>query len=461
MGASLYRKVGIATLIMTASIFASKIIGLVREIVIAYIGGLNAAVDAYQISFVLPEILNHIVASGFLSITFIPIFSRYLSEGREREGWKVFNIIITTIGVPFLGFIAVAVYFAPQLVALLAPGLNDPDVLSEAIAMTRIVLPAQLFFFAGGLFMAVQFAKEKFFLPALAPLIYNIGIISGGILLAPHIGMNGFSWGVLAGAFVGNFLIQFIGAYRLGLRPGIHWAPTHPDFKKYILISLPLMLGLTMTFSTEIFFKFFGSFLSPGNIAGLNYALRVMLSLVGFFGQAVGVAFYPFMARLATEKKINEMNRLLNHAMHYVALVIPFAVLVMVLRFEIIRVLFQRGAFDAAGTDLTAGLLVYIMIGAFAFAAQTVVVRGFYALQNTLFPALYGTIAVIISLPMYVVGLRLMGAKGVALAVSISVTLQVMLLFYIWNRRHHNPESGSVYAFILKTVIPANTTISI
>ncbi len=451
--ASLYRKIGLATLIMTVSILASRVIGLVREVVIAHAGGATADVDAYQISFVLPEILNHIVASGFLSITFIPIFSRYLAEGREKDGWKVFNTILTTMGIPFLVIIAISVYFAPQLVALLAPGIKDPNVLSEAVTMTRIILPAQFFFFTGGLFMAVQFAKEKFYLPAMAPLVYNIGIIAGGIWLEPYLGMVGFSWGVLAGAFVGNFLIQFIGAYRLGLRPVIDWAPGHPDFKKYLLISLPLMLGLTMTFSTEIFFKIFGSFLAPGNIAGLNYSLRVMLMLVAFFGQAVGVASFPFMARLAAQNKMLEMHQLLNNTMRYLALVIPFAVLVMVLRHEIIRVLFQRGAFDAAATHLTAGLLVYILMGAFAFAAQTVVVRGFYALQNTLFPALYGTIAVIISLPMYAIGLRLMGAKGVALAIAISVTLQVIVLFVIWNHRYDNPDSRSVYAFILKTAL--------
>ncbi|MEA3231637.1 MAG: lipid II flippase MurJ, partial [Thermodesulfobacteriota bacterium] len=100
-----------------------------------------------------------------------------------------------------------------------------------------------------------------------------------------------------------------------------------------------------------------------------------------------------------------------------------------------------------------AGILVFMMIGAFAFAAQTVVVRGFYALQNTLFPAVFGTIAVVASIPLYVIGMRVMGARGVALAISVSVTLQVMLLFMIWNRQHDNKNSASVFSFLLKTVL--------
>jgi putative peptidoglycan lipid II flippase len=452
MGTSLYKKVGLATLIMTASVFVSRVIGLVREMVIADVAGMTGAVDAYQVSFVLPEILNHVVASGFLSITFIPIFSRYLAENNESEGWRVFHIVLTGLGSLLLVLIAVSVYLAPTLVDIFAPGI-DPILKVEAVKMTRIILPAQFFFFTGGLFMAVQFARERFFLPALAPLIYNLGIIFGGIIFSSRLGMQGFSWGVLVGAFVGNFLLQYLGARRVGMRLALNWKLGHPDFRAYIYLTFPLMVGLTMTFSTEIFLKLFGSFLPQGNIAGLNYALRIMMILVGFFGQAVGVASFPFMARLAAEKKIDEMNRLLNNTMRYLALVVPFAVLIMVLRHEVVFLLYQRGKFDAAATDLTAGILVFMMVGAFAFAAQTVVVRGFYALRNTLFPAVFGTIAVVISIPFYMIGMRTMGANGIALAISISVTLQVMLLFAIWNRQNHNKGSGSVYAFLFKTVL--------
>ncbi len=452
MGTSLYKKVGLATLIMTASIFASRVIGLVREMVIAGIAGVTGPVDAYQVSFVLPEILNHVVASGFLSITFIPIFSRYLAEDNESEGWRVFHIILTGLGSLLLVLIVMAVYLAPDLVAFFAPGIVDPIVKAQAVKMTRIILPAQFFFFASGLFMAVQFAKERFSRPALAPLIYNLGIIAGGVFLSPYLGMYGFSWGALTGAFI-SFLVQYAGARRVGMRLSMNWNVRHPDFKTYIYLTLPLMVGATMMFSTEIFFRYFGSYLPLGGIAGINYALRVMLALSGFFGQAVGIASFPFMSRLAAEEKIDEMNRLLNNTIRYLAMVIPFAVLIMVLRHEIVAVLFQRGQFDAAATDLTAGILMFLMVGAFAFTAQTVVARAFYARQNTLLPAVFGTIFVAVSIPLYMIGMRIMGARGIALAISISVTLQVMLLFAVWNRQNGNKGSRPVYAFLLKTIL--------
>lgn len=447
MSQSMYRKVGIATLIMMASVFLSRVIGLVREMAIAYIGGIGGGVDAYQVAFIIPEILNHVLASGFLSITFIPIFTHYLAENQEEEGWQVFSIILTTFGSLLLLLMIVAMVLAPWLVRLLAPGLEDPVRLSAAIRMTRIIIPAQFFFFCGGLLMAVQFAREKFFIPALAPLLYNAGIIAGGALLGHRLGMEGFSWGVLAGAFLGNFAVQVYGARKVGLRFAFRFYPTHPDLIRYIKLTLPLMIGLTMTFSTEIFLKFFGSFLPSGSIAGLNYGLRVMLMLVGLFGQAAGVASFPFLSQLAASKQLDEMNRLLNTTIRYLGLLLPFSALLMVLRHEVVILLFQRGRFDAAAADLTAQALLFLMTGAFAFAVQTVVVRGFYAMQNTILPTAFGTLAVLFSLPIYWLGLHFMDVAGVAFAISLSAILQVTVLYIVWNRKSGNKDSRMVYGF--------------
>lgn len=452
MPPSIYKKFGIAALIMMASVFLSRLAGFFRLMVIAYIGGRSAEVDAYQVAFVIPEILNHIVASGFLSITFIPIFSRYLAANREADGWKVFSIIFSSFGILLLLLIVIGVLYAPDIVALIARGRTEPSFRLDVIRMTRIILPAQFFFFGGGLFMAVQFAKEKFLIPALAPVVYNLGIISGGLLLGPQIGMEGFSWGVLAGALVGNFALQFWGAKKVGLRYTPIFDISHPDLKKYIKLTLPLMLGLTLFFSMEIFMKFFGSYLPPGSIADLEYSLRTMLLLVAFFGQAVGVASYPFMARLVAENKMEALNRLLNDSLRYLSLVIPFSVLLMVLRHEIILMLFQRGKFDATATGEASLVLIFFLVGAFAFAANTIVPRAYYAMQDTLFPAIYGTLAVGLSIPLYLVGLKVLGTRGVALAASLSAIFQVFILYVFWNKRTQNTGSKDVYRAYLKII---------
>ncbi|SMC69243.1 putative peptidoglycan lipid II flippase [Desulfocicer vacuolatum DSM 3385] len=444
------KKIGVASFIMMASVFASRIIGLFREMTIAYAGGAGGGVDAYQVAFIIPEILNHVVASGFLSVTFIPIFSGYLAQKDEKGGWEILSIILNTFGALLLLFLIMAFCFAPQLVSLLAPGLTDPVLFAKAVRMTRIIMPAQLCFFSGGLFMAVQFTREQFMIPALAPLIYNLGIILGGLLLGPTLGMEGFAWGVLLGAFAGNFLLQYIGAKKCGMKLSAFISLTHPDFIKYLLLTLPLMVGLTMTFSTEILLKYFGSFLEEGSIAALNYALRVMFILVGLFGQAVGVASYPFMAKLAAQGNMDELNQLLNTTLKFLILVIPVSVLVMVLRQEIVFLLFQRGQFDATATELTSRVLPFLMAGTVAFAAQTVVVRGYYAMQNTWFPAIVGSAAVVISLPIFYGLMHVMGARGIALALTLGAIFQTGLLFALWNRKSNNREGGSVYLFFIK-----------
>lgn len=455
---NILKKVGVASFIMMASVFASRIIGVFREMTIAGMGGIKASVDAYQIAFIIPEILNHVVASGFLSITFIPIFAHYLSSDRENEGYRVFSIIMNGFGLLLLCFILITWIWAPELVHLFAPGIQDPDTFALAVKMTRIIIPAQFFFFTGGLLMAIQFANEKFLIPALAPLIYNLAIILGGLILGPFMGMEGFAWGVLAGAFLGNFVLQLVAAKKMGVQYYPILSFNHPDLIKYILLTLPLMIGLTMTFSTEILLKFFGSYLNEGSIAAMNYALRVMFILVGLFGQAIGVASYPFMAQLAQKGDLFELNHLLNKTLKFIFLVIPFSVLFIVLSHEIVTILFQRGRFDAEASLVTAGILPFFMVGAFAFAAQNIVSRGYYAIQNTVFPAIFTSLCVIISFPFIFLLMKTFGPRGVALGLSISVIIQAFVLFECWNKKSLNSEKKQVYLFFLK-MIPISLTI--
>lgn len=447
------RKMGLAALIMMASVFLSRALGVVREAAIAALGGAGIAVDAYKTAFVVPEILNHVAASGFLSITFIPIFARYLAADDERGGQRIFSIILTVFGTFLCLLIVLAMLAAPQLLRWLAPGRSEPEFLILATRMTRIVLPAQFFFFAGGLLMAVQFARQRFFLPSLAPLVYNAGIIGGGFALASWRGVEGFSWGVLIGAAVGHLGLQWIGARRTGLRLRLCWDIAHPDLRRYLLLTLPLILGLTMTFSTEIFSKFFGSYLPSGAISWIDYAYRVIMLLVGFFGQAVGVASFPFLADLAARGRVEEMNRLFNQTLRYLALMLPVCVLIWVLRHEIVGLLFERRNFTAADTRMTALALAGMLVGAVAFAAQTVVNRGFYAMQNTLLPAVYGSLATLASLPLYWAGAQWFGVAGVGAAISFAALFQVVVLFAVWNRRSGNVGSGDVYRFYGRMVL--------
>jgi putative peptidoglycan lipid II flippase len=446
------KNIGKASLILMASVFLSRVLGLVREMTIAWVGGVGPDVDAYQIAFIVPEILNHASGSGFLSITFIPIFTHFLVTDREQEGWKSLSIILSGFGMMMALVLILTWVFAAQLLHWLAPGVSDPRVMAAAVHMTRIIVPAQGCFFIGGLLSAVQYAQGRFLFPALAPLVYNTGMILGGLTLGRRIGMEGFSWGVLAGAFFGHFLLQWIGARRVGLRLYPCFDLWHPILKRYLLTTLPLILGIGMSFSTEIFYRFFGSYLATGSIAALNYGLRIVFMLAGVFGQAVGTASYPYLSQLAAEGKHFEMNRLLNSTIRYLVLIIPVSVFLMVMRHELVVLLFQRGRFDLEATRITAGLLPWVLAGSFAFSAQTLVVRGYYAMQNTLTPSLIGTMVALLCVPIFVLFMKGFGTVGVAFSLSLSAWLQVGILYGLWAKTHAHPDHALVYRAIGKMI---------
>ena len=211
----LNRRIAAATGIVMASVLLSRILGFFRDWTVAHQIGANASTSAYYTAFTLPDFLNYLIAGGSLSVTFIPVFAKYVTEQREDEGWRVFSTVVTVMGFVLVTFVVFGEIFAAHLVKYIAPGFK-PAELQQTIFLTRLMLPAQICFYEGSILSAVQYAKGQFVIPSLAPLVYNIGIIIGGVLLSPRIGITGFAVGVLGGAIAGNFLLQIYGAHRAG-----------------------------------------------------------------------------------------------------------------------------------------------------------------------------------------------------------------------------------------------------
>jgi putative peptidoglycan lipid II flippase len=439
---SVKRSVTIASAIMMSSVFLSRVLGIVREMVLASYGGTRSEMDAYVASFLLPEIVNHLLAGGFMSVTFIPIFQKHLAGQRPDLAWKTFSNLMTTGTVAITLVIAAGLVFAGDILGLMGQQVADPGQLALATRMTRIILPAQIFYYWGALLLAVQYAHKRFLIPALAPLLYNAGIILGGVVLGPWLGMEGFAWGVLLGAFLGNFAIQAWGARACGMSFRSHINLRDPDLRLYVLMTLPLIIGLGMQFSNEIFFRYFGSFLGPGSLASLNYSMRTMMALVAVFGQAFGVAAFPFLSQYAAEQRHREMNSLLFSMIAGVALVlIPFSLLMIVLSRETLTLLFQRGRFTAASTLATAPVLSMYCLGAFGMAASNMVSRGFFALQNTVLPMVVSSVVACCSLPLYWLCLHRGGAQGIALVGALFMNLQFAVLVAVWTKRYQGrPE---------------------
>ncbi|MBN2037896.1 MAG: murein biosynthesis integral membrane protein MurJ [Chitinispirillaceae bacterium] len=439
---SLKKTLTFATVIMMGSVLLSRIVGLVREQVIAGFGGTGADIDSYVTAFFIPELLNHFLAEGFLSITFIPIFLRYWADGDREGAWRSYSNLFSIGSVVFCIAIPLAMLFTPSILCLMGPHIANENTLVMTVKLTRIILPAQLFFYWGAFFSAVQMAQQRFFVPALAPFFYNAGIIVGGIVLGPRIGIEGFAWGVLGGAFIANVLVQLPGAMRAGMRYRICFNPRHKDFRTFVMLSLPLVFGLGMTFSNEIFFRFFGSFLQEGATASLNYSLRTMGIMIALFGQAWGVAFYPHLTRLAAEKKMKEISLLLNRTLMRIGTYsIPIATLCIVCSSEIISILYEHGRFDSGSTARTAPLFALYMVGSFFFAAAVFTARPFYAVQKTLPPMIASTTVSLMILPVYYISSKVCGAPGIAGSAVAGMALQFFFVYFLWHRNYGEGQS--------------------
>src|SRR6267143_2047933 len=204
-----------ATLLLMAAITLSRVIGYIREAYIAYAFGAGQQTDAYVAAFTLPDWLNYIVAGGTASITFISIYTRFLAEKREQDAQKTFSIIITVMTTVFLIGILAAEIFTPQFVGWMFHGFSD-DQMKLCVSLTRILLPAQIFFYVGGVVSAVLLSHRMFLFPSFGPLLYNVFIILGGVLGGRRFGIASLAYGALAGAVIGPFLVNAIGAARIG-----------------------------------------------------------------------------------------------------------------------------------------------------------------------------------------------------------------------------------------------------
>jgi putative peptidoglycan lipid II flippase len=296
-----------ATLLLMTAITLSRVIGYIREAYIAYAFGAGQQTDAYVAAFTLPDWLNYIVAGGTASITFISIYTRFLAEKREHDAQKTFSIIITVMTTVLIAGTIVAEIFTPQFAGWMFHGFT-PEQMQLCVHLTRILLPAQIFFYVGGVVSAVLLSHRLFLLPAFGPLIYNVFIIAGGVIAGRQMGIASLAFGALAGSIAGPFLINAIGAAKIGTGYRPSFDLKNPAFREWVRLSIPLMLGVSLVTADDWILRYFASS-GIGDIARLNYAKRLFAVPIAILGQAAGQASLPFFSRLFGEKKFRRVRR--------------------------------------------------------------------------------------------------------------------------------------------------------
>ncbi len=410
-----------------AAIMLSRVIGYLREAYIAYAFGAGPATDAYVAAFTLPDWLNYMLAGGTASITFISIFTRYTSEGREEEAQKAFSTVITVMSALLTVFILLAEVFTPQFTRWWFPDFTAHQI-DLCVYLTRVLLPGQLFFIIGGVVSAVLLSRRMFLIPALAPVLYNLGIILGGVFLARRFGVASLAYGALAGAFVGPFFINVVGASRTGVKYSLSFDFRHPGFIEWLTMSIPLMLGVSLVAADDWIMRPFASG-GMGDITRLNYAKRLFAVPIAVLGQAAGQASLPFYAKLFGEGKKKEFSELVNGSIYRVSAVALLATALMcVTALPVIDLVYRRGHFNYSDSQQTAVYFFWFSLSLIFWSAQGLYARAYYAAGQTLKPMLASTIVTVCSIPMYAWMYHRFGAPGLAMASDIGILANTVVL---------------------------------
>ncbi|MGP8253577.1 MAG: murein biosynthesis integral membrane protein MurJ [Terracidiphilus sp.] len=423
-----------ATVVLMASAFLSRIIGLVRVKYIAWLFGSGLQADAFNGAFVLPDMISYFLVGGAASISFVTILTRYREAGQDDQANRSLSVILSTMYLVLGGAIVLAEIFAPYYVHWWFNGF-DAGKAALCTKLTRILLPAQLCFFAGGVFGAVLLVRKQFSVQAVAPLLYSLGTIVGGVLLEKKLGASSLALGTVAGAFCGPFLLNWYFARRAGTR--YRWMLDWRDegLREWVRLSLPLMAGVTLVTADGWIIAHFASKVG-GAVSLMSYAKQLFAAPMAMLAQAASAASMPFFASLWTKGQRYEFATGVADSVSRVAsLSLLAASGMIVLGYPAIDLVFTGGRFTAVDAENCAAYFAVFSLTLFLWSAQAVYARAFYAAGNTFAPMVAGTIVTLVSLPIYNALYNARGAMGLAFASDIGIAMQTLAIAVLLHKR--------------------------
>lgn len=417
-------------------ILISRMLGFVRESIAGRLFD-RGETDSFFAAFVIPDFMYYLLVGGALSAAFIPLFTEYLTRKDEEDGWRMASTFMNLTFFILAGLTVLGMIFAKSLAPLQAYKFSGAK-LELLIQLTRLMFPAVFFTALAGLMSGILNSYQHFFAPALGPVIYNIAIILGAYFLGPKYGIKGMAVGVVAGAFA-NFLSQayFVRQRTKGYMP-FYINLKHPGFRRMILLMVPALLGLSATQINIWVTNTMASGLPEGSITALRFANRLILLPLGIFAMAISTAFFPTLSQLTAAGKWDEFRKTLGLGVRMILFItIPAAIGFVLLREEIVRLLFEGQKFTAADTQATAYALLFYSIGLFAHGAIQLLPRGFYSLKDTITPVAITITTVLVSIALNLAFLRFtdLGHGGFALSFSIMGLLNMALSLYFLHRK--------------------------
>jgi putative peptidoglycan lipid II flippase len=441
-----------AGIIVTLAFGISRILGYLRYVVIAAAVPSPGQLDAFFAAFRIPDFLFQLVAAGALSSAMIPVVAGLFATDATARAWRVVSTV-TTLVLSALAVLALLVLvFAPVLVPIITPGF-DPAQLELTIQLTRVMVLAPLFLAAGAVATSVLNARNRFGAAALAPIVYNLGIILGALLFVPAFGVVGLAAGVVLGS-IGHLLVQVPVLRRIGarIRPLVDLQDA--DARRTLVLMAPRALGLGAVQVVFLVMTSLASTLTTGAIAAFTFAFAVLQIPIGVIGVPLGVVLLPSLSREAAIGDAEAYRRLLVRALRLLAFVmVPIAAIGFVVSGDVTRLLFDYGSADQALLETTSVALQAFLLGVTAHALIAVLARAFYARQDTLTPVLAALVAVAIDIAAAVVLVGPLGVVGLAAAIAMGAWVETLILAAILGRRVEGLRLGSVVRVLVVTFV--------
>ena len=455
------RRVARAGGTLSTGILASRILGLVRDVARAYLLGTGLAADAWVIAYRLPNLLRAFFAEGSLSAAFVPVLSESIETRPREDVWKLLNAVLSTLFLVLIGVAVVAIALAPQIVPMLAPGFGKVAGKRDlTIWLTRATFPYLILIGLATLCMGTLNAFHHFRAPAMAPGVMNLFMIGALLGLCPVLGedptvqVKGLAAGVLAGGLA-QIALQLPPLIRLGYRPKFAPSLRDPDVRRIGVLMLPGLVGIGISEINALVDGILASLLETGSVASLEYGMRLMHLPLGVIGVALGTALLPTLSRQAVAGEIDALRDTYSFALRIILfLMTPAALALILLPNEMVRLLFERGAFEAAtSTAMTTRAVAFYAMGLLFYGAVKVTVPVFFSFKDTRTPVKCAAAALISNICLNLLLMGPLKLAGLALATAISAGLNIALLTVALRRRLGRIGGRAIIATFLRVIV--------
>ncbi len=427
----------IAALVVSAGFLGSRLLGLLRSVIIAQAFGTSPELDAYWVAFRLPDLVFQLLAGATLASAFIPVFARMHAEGGEEAAWRLASSVLNLVLIATIIFGSLAFIFAPVIVPWMAPGLGEDtgqeaELTSLAVDLTRIMLLSPILFAVSGMFMGILNARRHFITPALAPMFYNLSIIVAALISTD---VKVLAVGVVAGALL-HLAVQLPDLKSAGMV--YHFAADWKDrsVREVGVLMAPRVLGLAAAQINFYFVAiFFASRLESGAISAVNFAWLIVMTPLGVVGMAISTAAFPTLAEQAARGDRAFATTIAGALRLIMFLSLPIAAALVVLAKPIVAVLLQRGAFDVDSTDLTSQALIFYGVGVAAHGGIEILSRGFYAAGDTKTPVAIAVLTMLVNLVLAALLVDRLEVRGLGIALSTAAILEFSALLAVLSKR--------------------------